>query len=202
MTCAGEPLAPAGGCGASVVSGGAGAGRFPDSLSPMPARSGSPSSARLLSGHCWAAAACSAGPPQPCQVHPHWGRGRRGGQEPKPTPGKNLELGGDPSFSQAPTKDAACRSGGQRGPWGAAGGSTLGAGLMDSACLCREMTGLRAWVKQVKNPNICISCGFAPFKVKLLGAGDRAAPKAPVRAGGLGPCLASPRDSDVCVVRT
>lgn len=71
-----------------------------------------------------------------------------------------------------------------------------------TACLCREMTGLRTWVKQVKNPNICISCGFAPFKVKLLGGGDRAAPTARVRAGRAGACLASPRDSDVCVVRT
>lgn len=72
-------------------------------------------------------------PPSALPGAPTSGAGRRGGQEPKPTPGKNLELGGDPSFSQAPTKDAACRSGGQRGPWGAAGGSTLGAGLTDSA---------------------------------------------------------------------
>lgn len=71
-----------------------------------------------------------------------------------------------------------------------------------TACLCREMTGLRAWIKQVKNPNICISRGFAPFKVKLLGGGDRAAPTARVRAGRARACLASPRDSDVCVVRT
>lgn len=100
-------------------------GRFPDSLSPMPARSGSPSSARLA----------QQAPLSPARCTHIGGReaGRRGVQEPKPTPGKNLELGGDQSFSQAPTKDAACRSGGQRGPWGAAGGSTLGAGLTDSA---------------------------------------------------------------------
>lgn len=48
-----------------------------------------------------------------------------------------------------------------------------------TACLCREMTGLRAWVKQVKNPNICISCGFAPFKVKLLGRGGQSRPHGP-----------------------
>lgn len=48
-----------------------------------------------------------------------------------------------------------------------------------TACLCREMTGLRTWVKQVKNPNICISCGFAPFKVKLLGRGGQSRPHGP-----------------------
>lgn len=130
MTCAGEPLAPAGGCGASVVSvhPQLGGKREPTGVGGSLPRLALPHACQVRESVF--SPPCSAGPPQPCQVHPHRGRG---GQEPKPTPGKNLELGGDQSFSQAPTKDAACRSGGQRGPWGAAGGSTLGAGLTDSA---------------------------------------------------------------------
>lgn len=54
-------------------------------------------------------------PPSALPGAPTSGAGRRGGQEPKPTPGKNLELGGDQSFSQAPTKDAAWPLGGRRG---------------------------------------------------------------------------------------
>lgn len=122
-------------------------------------------------------------PPSALPGAPTSGAGRRGGQEPKPTPGKNLELGGDQSFSQAPPRTQRADPAGSVAPGGPQGAPHLALASRtppcQTACLCREMTGLRAWVKQVKNPNICISCGFAPFKVKLLGRGGQSRPHGP-----------------------
>lgn len=86
--------------------------------------------------------------------------GGRGAPDPIPIPRENLELGGDPRFSQAPTHQGSPRAGDPAGsmvlgglqgaPHFAMASRTL---AMPNLRLCWEMTGLRAWVKKFKNQN-------------------------------------------------
>lgn len=126
MTCAGEPLAPAGGCGASVVSvhPQLGEKREPTGVGGSLPRLALPHACQVRESVF--SPPCSAGPPQPCQVHPHRGRGGGEAKSPNQLLVKIWSWVETRVSAKPPPRT-------QRGPWGAAGGSTLGAGLTDSA---------------------------------------------------------------------